>query len=246
MRNSNVFTKCYFQIIRKWNIGGSTVSDIRRDREKIIAACLAGHASMCTLHAVKNAQAENAVNEYFALAPEQRGSVSRKLVQHIARNAQGPSDDYGTPFEASDHWFRRYCTRHEITRRKPQGTRARQNRPASIEYSEYIVSFLKDIGISLNAVFNADETHASFRPQVSHTYVKQGEVVPESRGVEKNGMSLLTGANATGLKPSLHVTPLLNCHNTMAIILLNIPFSSDLINYFHRRLQITSPLHWQG
>lgn len=154
---------------------------------------------MCTIHQVRNNAAQNAVQKFFSLPSEQRGTVTRKLVQHIAIKAQGEYDDNGERFLASEGWFRKACDRLDLKQKRVHGTRARQSKPSGDEYSNYISSFLTDMDISLHAVFNADETHVALRPEVKTTYLQGDELVPESRGVEKEGLSALTCSNASGI-----------------------------------------------
>ena len=143
--------------------------------------------------------AQSAVLEELQECRRNGGALLTRTIKGVALQAQREEDGGVTPFKASNGWLEKVVRRNSLKVRKLSGERAKQDPQLAVDYVEDLSSLLLELDLPLSNIFNADETFGKIRPDISHAWVQDGDSPPEGRGVEKEGLTILTCANASGI-----------------------------------------------
>lgn len=160
----------YTIICEKYGIGRSTVSDIKRNREKLLAF-KKKLKEMGTKRNVKvmklgdDEELEKAVYIWFRQKRMEGVPISGPLLCEKAVYLYKTlhKDSKESDFVASEGWKWRFCQRHGIRQLSLQGEKMSADSDAGDEFIKSFPKFVKEGDYSLDQIFNCDETGLNFR-----------------------------------------------------------------------------------
>lgn len=201
----------YSIICEKFGIGRSTVSDIKRNRAKLLTF-RKELKEMGTKRSVKvmklgdDPELEKAVYIWFRQKRMEGVPISGPLLCEKAIELYKTlhKDAKDSDFVASEGWKWRFCKRHGIRQLSLQGEKLAADSDAASEFIESFPKFVKESGYSLDQIFNCDETGLNFRllPTKTLTFEKSAD----GRKKSKDRVTVNLCSNASGtIKLPLHV-----------------------------------------
>lgn len=163
----------YSIISEKFGIGRSTVSDIRKNKEKILSfrrqtVDMGMKKRPKTMKLGEDRELDQALYLWFKQKRMSGVPVTGPLLCAKAMELS-KSLKADTKFRASEGWKWRFCKRHGIWQLSVQGEKLSANKE---EADEFVASFkllVKEKKFTLNQIFNCDETGLNFRllPEVT-------------------------------------------------------------------------------
>ncbi|KAK3851777.1 hypothetical protein Pcinc_041598 [Petrolisthes cinctipes] len=101
-------------------------------------------------------------------------------------------------FKASEGWVTRFKVRHGLSNKKTHGESLDAATENIDQFRDKLRRLIDCEGLSLNQVYNADETGLYFRSIPTNTLADEKEKCVPGRKLSKTRVSALCGANATG------------------------------------------------
>lgn len=194
----------------EYGVSGATVSYIVKNKNNIkefdeVLKSQNGRTDKRTrTTGVENNRMEQALYAWFTQKRSQGEPISGQLLQEKARyfnsHLGGPST-----FTASNGWLLRFKTRHQIRQVSVQGEKLSADEPARVAFCEHFSQYLADNNVHPDNVYNADESGLAWKTLPRHTLATSLEKGAAGRKIEKDRVTILTCANATGT----HRIPLL-------------------------------------
>ena len=202
------------RIAEEYGVGTSTVSDIYRQRESIkkymsetAAYEVSGKRKM--MRPAINDAVDQATYRWFL---QQRGSntpISGEFLkaQALKFNEACLSDGSGgnPDFKASAGWLQKFKERHGIRGLSVQGEILSANPPAVDPFLNKLEEIIADGELSREQIYNCDETGLYWKVLPHRTLVGPEEKTAPGQKKNKERLTLLATANATGS----HKLPLL-------------------------------------
>ena len=106
----------------------------------------------------------------------------------------------GSSFKGSNGWWENVKAILDLKIASLHGEKRKADKEAADDYTTNLSAFLQGIGLPMGCLFNADESHLQFRPEVKRAVVVRGSSPPDSPGCDKEGMTFMPCVNATGKK----------------------------------------------
>ena len=106
----------------------------------------------------------------------------------------------GSTFKGSNGWWENVKAVLDLKLASLQGEKRKADKESADEYIASLSAFLQGLGLPLGCLFNADESHMQFRPEIKRAVVIRGNPPPDSPGCDKEGMTFMPCVNATGKK----------------------------------------------
>jgi hypothetical protein len=200
----------YSVITKKFGIGKSTVGDIKKNREKIlqfqretIEMGMSRKAKSMKLSVDK--KLDQALYVWFRQKRMEGVPVSGPILCEKAVELSGILNGE-TDFTASKGWEWRFSQRHGIRQLSVQGEKLSSDG----EQAELFVSTFKELiqtkNLSLNQIFNCDETGLNFRLLPNATLASSFEKSADGRKKSKDRVTLNLCSSASGtIKLPLHL-----------------------------------------
>lgn len=107
---------------------------------------------------------------------------------------------YEGHFIASDGWLTKYKKRYGIRLLKESGEKLSSAKELVAPFINKLAAVIKEHSLTLEAVFNADESGLYWKMLPDKTYVHQGENSAPGRKLSKERITFLICANAEGTK----------------------------------------------
>ena len=198
----------YTIICEKYGIGRSTVSDIKKNREKILKF-QKEIKEMGTSRKAKvmklgdDPVLDRAVFMWFSQkgVPITGPLLSAKAID-LSRNIHGKS----CTFNASEGWKWRFYGRHGIRQLSLQGEKLSADSDACADFVKSFPKFVEENGYSIDQIFNCDETGLYFRLLPTKTLAQTFEKSADGRKKSKDRVTLNLCSNASGtIKLPLHL-----------------------------------------
>ncbi|XP_011865298.1 PREDICTED: jerky protein homolog-like, partial [Vollenhovia emeryi] len=124
----------------------------------------------------------------------------------LMNKASTLAETLGRPnFKASTGWLRKFQQRHGIRMIRVDGEKLSSDAVASDEFTKIFSSFIEIEGVSVDNVYNADETGLFWKCLPRKTLAPRNEHSAPGHKLAKERVTVMTCANATGT----HKVPLL-------------------------------------
>jgi len=143
-------------------------------------------------------EARSACLEELQRAKEDGDFVSIVGMKRIALEAEHKINR-DTAFKASNGWSNRLISSLDLKFKSHHGEIAKEDPVAAEDFIQSFSTFLQELSIPLDCIFNADESGIQFRPEIRRSLVMAEEDAPNSRGSEKEQMTFMPVTNATGI-----------------------------------------------
>ena len=197
----------YTVIGEQYGIGRSTVGDIKKNRKKILEFS----SKMVEMGMSRKAKVmklgdddklDQAVYLWFKQkrmegVPISGPMLSAKALQ-LSKGLHGE-----TTFTASEGWRWRFCKRHGIRQLSIQGEKLSGEKE---KVAQFVSSLFKEENLSLNQIFNCDETGLNFRLLPDVTLAASFEKTADGRKKSKDRVTINLCSNASGtIKLPVHL-----------------------------------------
>lgn len=190
----------YDTISKTFNIGKSTVGDIKKNMGnilKFVSTTEGGPKERKTLKTSDNVELENAVYLWFLQQRRLHVPLSGDMICEKAilfhRQLTGNEG-----FVASKGWLDRFKHRHGIRRLKMTGEKLSSNEGAIEPYREELLSVIADKHLSPEQIYNADESGLFWRMLPDRTLAAHNEKMAPGRKMIKARITFMPCANMTG------------------------------------------------
>ena len=152
-------------ICSEYDLGKSTVSDLKRDQGKIRKFAKEAKdsgmvAERCLVRRADDDRFDKAMHLWFSQERAKGTPLSGPLVMEKARlmyEEMYPDRPEGH-FKASSGWLQRFKSRHGIRALRMQGESLSGDTTAADTFSDTLKDFLEEHQLTRDQVFNADET----------------------------------------------------------------------------------------
>jgi len=191
------------KIALELGVGTSTVSDWRKNRQKIEKWCSSQSSGSAikvrkSMHKGKHVEVEEAL---FLWHEHLRGKgvpVAGPMLQekalHFKREIEGEDGE----FTASDGWLDRWKKRYGIRQLSLSGEALSANKDAVPEFKTLLFSILDKEGISGDQLYNCDETSLNFKMLPTKTLASKKETSAPGYKKSKERVTVLACSNVTG------------------------------------------------
>lgn len=189
-------------LMRKFNIGSSTIYDIKLQKDKLMKFASSAETSKAcderkTLQQPQYEKLDKTLYEWFKLKREEGIPISGPMLQEKAKDFSEKLN-IGKDCKFSDGWLSGFKKRHGIRKVDISGEKKSADSESADEYSAFFEDFIKEHNIDLDNVYNADETGVYFRCLPTSTLAGPTEMSVHGFKKNKNRITILTCANATG------------------------------------------------
>ena len=195
----------YTIICEKFGIGRSTVSDIKKNRDKLLTFSKE-LKEMGTKRKVKvmklgdDPELDKAVYIWFRQKRMEGIPISGPMLCEKAIDLYKTlhKDAKESDFVASEGWKWRFCQRHGIRQLLLQGEKKSADTDAASEFIKSFPKFVEEGGYSLDQIFNCDETGLNFRLLPTKTLAMSFEKSADGRKNSKDRVTVNLCSNASG------------------------------------------------
>ena len=155
-------------IAERYGVGKSTVSDIKKNRDKILRF----NQEMCDMGMSKKAkvmkigddeQHDKAVYLWFKQKRMEGIPISGPILCEKAVQLHKKMYGEESSFSGSTGWQWKFCKRHGIRNLSLEGEKLSADTEASATFITSFNEFVEEHQLTLNQIFNCDETGLNFR-----------------------------------------------------------------------------------
>ena len=185
----------------EFNVGKSTISDIKRNRENILQFASKldsedGSKKRKTMREANDSSLEQAVHMWFVQRHSKGEPISGPLLCEKAlelnKKLGGSSD-----FKASTGWLKNFKSRHGIRELQIEGESLSGDVEAASEMKQKFLDVVKNEGYSRDDVYNADETGLNWKSLPRKSLASKRELAAPGFKVSKERVTVMVCANAS-------------------------------------------------
>ena len=125
--------------------------------------------------------------------------LCEKATQLHAQLHDGDPDNLESSFQASRGWLWRFCQRHGIRQLSLQGEKVSSDVSAVEPFKKELQELLEREHLTLDQLFNCDETGLCFRMLPDKTLAARSEKDASAMKKQKERVTLMSCSNATGM-----------------------------------------------
>lgn len=187
---------------KKYNVAKSTVCKIKNKEEAILRAVTdtyTGPGKRRTLKESKHPEMEKKLYKWFLNKRKKNVMVSGDMIKEKAKALHFEiNDNINEEFSASDGWLQRFKKRFGIRYLKITGEKL-SSQPELVEsFKVQLKDKIQQLGITLDQLYNADETALFWKLLPEKTFVSFQEKTAPGRKLEKQRLTFLACTNASG------------------------------------------------
>ncbi|CAI6358933.1 unnamed protein product [Macrosiphum euphorbiae] len=191
----------YSAISRQFGIGVSTISDIKKNKEKLekfVSKTENGPGKRKTLKQPENPNVESAVFMWFIQQRRLHVPVSGEMLCEKARSFHRQFSKNNHAFNACKGWLDNFKKRHGIRRLKISGEKLSSKEDSIKPFQEEFEQLVIQKKFKAEQIYNADESGLFWRMLPDHTLVSSTEKAAPGRKIMKERVTFMPCANATG------------------------------------------------
>ena len=195
-------------IAKEYGIGKTTVSDIKKNEEKLkkfasgTESFSVDRKSRKIMHLVNDDELDQAFFLWFVQKRSQNIPVSGPLLTKKALQLHAllhVNDMESAPeFKASQGWLWRFCNRHAIRQLSLQGEKLSSSENEVAPFKKDLQQVMEENQITLEQLYNCDETGLYYRSLPTKTLAAQSEKQASGMKKQKDRVTLMGCNNATG------------------------------------------------
>jgi len=192
------------RVANEFSIGKSTVFDIVKQKHKLKDFIAERQREDCSSRKKMRKSDDNSLDKavylWFIQERSKGTPISGPLIMEKARmlhKAIHP-DAIEDVFKASEGWLHRFKQRHGIRELRLQGESLSADIPSIEPYKEKTRDYIEEHQLSLNQIFNADETGLYWRLLPEKTLAGGYEKTAKNFKKPKDRVTILAAANASG------------------------------------------------
>uniref|UniRef100_K7F827 HTH CENPB-type domain-containing protein n=1 Tax=Pelodiscus sinensis TaxID=13735 RepID=K7F827_PELSI len=191
-------------IMSKFNVGSSTIYDIKKQKKKQNRAFVAESEAPTkrtelrqTLKMPKMAQLDVALFKWFSAKRSEGKPITGPVLIEKAKQFHSQMN-ISESCVFSEGWLRNFKDRHGIRKLDISGEQKSANHVAAEEYSAIFEQLVEEHRLSPCQMYNADETGLLWRCLPNSTLVGGGEKAAHGFKMNKDRITILVCANASG------------------------------------------------
>lgn len=198
--------RCVTDLAKQFGVAKSTICAIKKRRTLILRKTnqnVDGIRKFKTLKKSTYSKMEKALYKWFISLRERNIPVSGLMLKQKAINLQKSIDESST-FIASNGWLNRFKRRYNVRFLKISGEKLSSQPELVDPFKETLKNTIKDLDLLPEQIYNADESGLYWKLLPDKTYVSNMEKNAPGRKTEKQRLTFLACANASGthkLKP---------------------------------------------
>nr|XP_006114656.1 jerky protein-like [Pelodiscus sinensis]XP_006114657.1 jerky protein-like [Pelodiscus sinensis]XP_025036178.1 jerky protein-like [Pelodiscus sinensis] len=190
------------QLMQEFGVGSSTIYDIKARKADLLKFVSVAETSQAleqrrTLHKPKLEQLDSMLYEWLTLKRSEGASISGPMLIEKAKDLYQQLA-MTEPCVFSDGWLARFKMRHGIRRLDISGEKQPADPEAAKKYCVFFKKLIGQHGITPENLYNAAKTGLFWRCLPSSALAGAGEVGAPVFKRNKDCVTLLTCANATG------------------------------------------------
>lgn len=188
--------------MREYNVGSSTLYDIKKQASQLKDFCLKTESEQamqqrCNLRAPYAETLDAALYEWFCIKRSEGACISGPMIQEKARELHKrlkveKENAY------SNGWLTKFKIRHGIRKLDVSGEQESANVEAAESFKETLKKLIADENLSAHQIYNADETGFLYRCLPSTTLAGMKEKAAKGFKKNKDRLTVLCCANAAG------------------------------------------------
>lgn len=186
----------------RFNVGKSTISDIKKKKNEILRYVSRTEKGPGTRKTMRNAEfsdVEDAVYTWFLQQRARHAPISEAIILQKARQFFTEMNyGEGVNFEASRGWFQGFKHRFGIRSLKVTGEKLSSDENAVEPFRIKLKQKIEQLGLSLEQIYNADESGLYWRCLPEKTLVHADEKGAPGRKISKDRITFMPCANASG------------------------------------------------
>ncbi|XP_057336672.1 jerky protein homolog-like [Microplitis mediator] len=187
---------------RKFEVGSSTISDIKKKHNDIIDFSTKliekdGNLSRKIMKGSQDPTLDNAVFEWFTRKRTSGQPISGSLLCEKARSINQTIDG-NREFQASRGWLERFKSRHGIRVLRINGEKLSADSNASSIFVHTLKSIIDKNGYTREFIYNVDETRLNYKALPIKSLVLRSESAAPGYKSLKEFVTIVVCANASG------------------------------------------------
>lgn len=187
-------------IAKVYDIGRPTIYDIVKNRDKIeefMKSVDDEPLNRKTLRPSEFPEVEDALFIWFKQQRKRHAPISGDILKQKAQFFYTEITKKND-FRASHGWFENFKKRHGIRFMKMSGEKVSADESEIQDFVEKLDAKITALGLVPEQVYNADETGLNWRQLPVQTFVSEDEKKVSGRKLQKDRITLMTCANASG------------------------------------------------
>lgn len=211
-------------LCKAYKVNKSTVCRIKKQKlavDKFVANSENGPGTRCTLKAAEYPRMEKALYKWFLRQRKLNVPISGLIIREMARCLHTKIKEKPGEFNASEGWLKNFKKRYGIRYLKVTGEKLTNKKHLVAPSKDTFQKKIADLGLTLDQIYNADESGLYFRLLPDHTFVSAVEKSAPGRKLCKERVTFLPCTNASGahklkllvIGKSMHPRAFNNFHN---------------------------------
>jgi hypothetical protein len=184
----------------KYNVGTSTISDIKKNKskiEKFVGNCYQQIRTRKTLRQAEYPEMEKRLYNWFRTQRSRHIPVSFVILAAMAKKIY--AEVYGRDnFVASRGWLSKFKSRHGLRRLRVCGEKLSSNEPAVSPFLSKFKEKILALGVVPAQIYNCDESALFWKMLPDKTVVDSHEKTAPGRKVAKERVTFLLCTNSDG------------------------------------------------
>ena len=190
-------------IAEKYGVGKSMISNIKKNKEKILTfqremSNIGMQKKAKIMKLGEDVQHDKAVFLWFKQKRMEGVPITGPILCEEAVQLHMKLYGDQSQFSGSTGWQWRFCKRHGICNLSLQGEKLSADKEASDEFVSSFAEFVEHHHLTLNQIFNCDETGLNFRLLPDKILASSFEKSADGRKKSKERVTINACANATG------------------------------------------------
>lgn len=189
------------QLAKEFNVGKSTISDIRTNRENIlsfVSICEEEPNKRQTLKLSDYPLLDSALYQWFLQERSRHTPISGPILKEKAMVFHNKIHPEASDFKASDGWLTKFKKRHGIRKLSVTGEKLSSDTEAVEPFKKKFLSKIEELGLIHEQIYNADESGLFWRLLPEKTFVHKYETTAPGRKLSKERVTFMPCANVTG------------------------------------------------
>ncbi|XP_066247910.1 jerky protein homolog-like [Euwallacea similis] len=187
------------QLSRKYGVAKSTITSIKNKKRKIlqsVGSTFTGPGKRKTLKMSVYAEMEKHLYKWFLKQREQHSPINGDMIKEKAKSLN--SKFYRRSFQASNGWLQNFKKRYGIRFLKITGEKLSSPPELIAPFKQKLSEKIAKLQLGLEQIYSADESGLYWKLLPDKTYVSSMEKTAPGRKTEKQRITFLTCANASG------------------------------------------------
>lgn len=188
-------------LAKKYNVAKSTICSIKKKKESILTCVnntYQGPGKRRTLKSSEFSAMEKSLYHWFIRMRNRNWPVSGLMLKEKAKELHSQLKESEARFNASDGWLQRFKKRYGVRLLKITGEKLSSQPQLVDPFKQKLKEKIKEMDLCKDQIYNADESGLFWKLLPGRTYVSSQEKTAPGAKTEKQRITFLCCANASG------------------------------------------------